>query len=363
MKVRIGNDICLKFSISTQQKKIFLRTVDASFIPSEYSFNITGTDEYFDVDNKMFYVDRVQVDKSAMEYSASGEAPTEFHFVKVTKNESTTPATITQVGDIVVGTLKDVSDASLTSDLIVWADVDVQRDFINIYEIKESPGVAASESAAVKGVRAYFVNRTMKKKIEDDLKKKTRFVSRFPVEPCCCAYSSTKYNINSGGYPNWNAYPCQRCAAPYTGFGCCPDWKYIYPGPETCVAEYQAEVRALPLSNEYETIFPAVAQLFTGDYDLIIVADLYAQNYGRNNTRTVTIDKEEVFTLVDSTKEGVDGDVVIDVRTNDIYPQPVTDVHLESGVLDTSDNDIVLTLNDGQTVNVSVDNITHWIDV
>ena len=212
----------------------------------------------------------------------------------------------------------------------------------------------------IKGVRAFIVNDTLIKKAKRDLENKTRFISRFPIEPCVGAYSSTAYNINCSGFPMYREYPKNHLCATYAGFGPRPDWDCIYkPWPSKHIAEYQAPVKFMEQVNTIEVFYPASAQLFTGVYNLVIVADIYDSEYGSNNLKTVTIDKQGVFELVSNTEEGADGDIDIIVKqvhhADDVTP---LDVHVQSG--DYSDSNINLYLNNERTIQIPINDITDW---
>jgi hypothetical protein len=144
------------------------------------------------------------------------------------------------------------------------------------------------------------------------------------------------------------------------GFGCRPDWNYIYPHRRFNPIEYRAPIKDMGEPNMFEIFFPAKAQLFTGDYALIVVAELYVDGYGFNNIKTVTVDKEDVFTLVSTSEEGIDGDVVIDVDKVDIDDQtiPTDDIHVQSGSV--NEQNIQLQLNNGLVVDVPFGDVFDW---
>lgn len=125
--------------------------------------------------------------------------------------------------------------------------------FVNWYEVY-SPGEsdgesidakAGTNSVCIRSVKAILVNETLKKKIMDDIKNKTKFVSRFPREPYMRAFCSSPYNIHSSGYQTWRAFPQRHMFASYHGFGVTPDWNDIYrPLPKRNDVEYIANAAA-----------------------------------------------------------------------------------------------------------------------
>ena len=183
-----------------------------------------------------------------------------------------------------------------------------------------------TDSVNINSVKAFIINASKQKEAYDELKNKTKFISRFPVEPYVSAYSSTAYDIKSSGYPTWRAYPQNYVIGSYAGFGVEPDWNSKHqPMPVHNLTEYQAEVKATKVPNKVQVFFPAEAQLFTGDYNLIIVAKIYEPGYASNNLRTVTMDYENIFTLVNTSEEGVDSDVTLQVGST---PGDVTQINI-----------------------------------
>ena len=166
----------------------------------------------------------------------------------------------------------------------------------------------------IRSIKAIFINTSKQQEYDNNLKKKTRFISRFPIEPCIEAFKSTEYNICNSGYPTYRAYPVKRLFAPYHGFGVNPDWCDIYPTPKQNDTEYIADVAATSDPNIISVSFPAEQQLHVGTYKLIIVAKLYVPGYNHNNVRTVTIDLPEVFELVSSSEEAYNSDITINVH-------------------------------------------------
>lgn len=187
----------------------------------------------------------------------------------------------------------------------------------------------------INSVKAYVINTSVEKAAIKKLENKTRFVSRFPLEPMIDRYTSTAYNINSTGYPTYHAFPKDYVIGSYAGFGCHPHWDHIYrPIPHHNLTEFLAPVKSTRSRNMIEVLFPAEAQLFTGDYKIVIVAKIHQPGFRPNDLRTVTMDYENIFTLVNTSDEGQDGPVKIDVNANaDQYDQYGQDIYAMSGQL------------------------------
>jgi len=106
------------------------------------------------------------------------------------------------------------------------------------------------------------------KEYDDKLFKNSRYIARFPIEPCMRAFEPTPYDVCMAGYPTWRAYPRWRFPV-YCGFGLDPRWGGIYrtmhPNPhKPCKPhtfekdyKYFAEVMATAHQNVVEVSFPA----------------------------------------------------------------------------------------------------------
>ena len=181
-------------------------------------------------------------------------------------------------------------------------------------------GRSIIDSININSVKAYLINTTAEAAALADLNNKTRFISRFPIEPMIDAYTSTQYNINSTGYPSYHAFPNNHVIGSYAGFGYDPHWRRIYrPIPQHNLTEFLAPVKATDDKDTVEVFFPADAQLLTGDYKIVIVAKLYEPGFSCNNLRTVTMDYENIFTLVNSSEEGVDTAVTMNVGVSEQF--------------------------------------------
>ena len=226
--------------------------------------------------------------------------------------------------------------------------------------------IAPSKPIMIRSLEAFLINTTMKSKIDEDIKKKTKFISRFPIEPMRDSYISTNYNINCSGYPQYNWVPEHTVVPSYAGYGCDPDWDMIYPKrPCYRLTEYKARVLATKHQDQVEVFFPAEDQLFCGDYNIIIVVKYYATGY-TNNIKTVTLDYTNAFTLVDnSEEEDLTGTERVSIRNTDDISDDYqegegTDIYVYQGNLD--DDTIRLNLTSGNSVDVDISGISSWHD-
>lgn len=109
--------------------------------------------------------------------------------------------------------------------------------------------------ANVLTARAFFVNTTLKEKLEKEYIKKNRFIGRFPIEPFVDEFEPCCRNINSVGYPNYRAYVHNT----YNGFGVNPDWKKSMPIRDVDITKYQSEVERTVDPDTIIVTFPAEA--------------------------------------------------------------------------------------------------------
>lgn len=250
--------------------------------------------------------------------------------------------------------------------------------FVNWYEVYPSEqngetidAKAGTNSVCIRSVKAILVNETLKKKIMDDVKNKSKFISRFPREPYMRAFCSSPYNIHSSGYQTWRAFPQEYMFASYHGFGVKPNWNDIYrPLPKRNDVEYIANAAATDKQNIVEVMFPAEHQLHTGTYSLIIVAKVYAPGYNSQNLRTITVDVPNVFELVNTSSEGIDSDMYIDVSAlldklpeDQVYVPDAEDIYVRRGWVSSDNGDIInLNRTDDSTIQVNLDSITGWYE-
>ena len=162
----------------------------------------------------------------------------------------------------------------------------------------------------VKHVVCYLTNTT-----EDE----TYFASRFPQEPDSKQYDASQYHLNTCGHPVYFTYPDQHIVPVYQGFGLYPDWSRIYPKHEMTDSDvFRAPVIAGEGMGQIVVLFPAEAQKKLGDYKLTVVAKVYQPGYSmHDNLRTITMDYDKVFTLVeDSSQANSDATIVIENENN-----------------------------------------------
>lgn len=221
----------------------------------------------------------------------------------------------------------------------------------------------------IRSAKAVLINTSRQAKIEQLLRRKTRFVSRFPIEPHFECYRSTPYDICSSGCPTWRAYPHRHYPMPYHGFGVYPEWDGIYkPLPMHNDTEYRAQVYATAKQNVLEVSFPAKAQRYTGVYKLVIVAQVYAPGFNANNLKTITVDAPDVFELVSTTEQGIDTGISIKVQEAvDILPRDPNydddivefgDIYVNEGAVE--GNNISLSRTDGGRVDIDLSELTEW---
>ena len=184
-----------------------------------------------------------------------------------------------------------------------------------------------SSDANILSAQVFIVNKTMKQKMLEDLQNKTRFLSRFPVgrdmvDPSLNGLTPTEYNINIAGDMPYHCYPHCHKVDFRPGFGVYPNWeKKFTPMIDNCdLASYCPDIIYTEDRNVVEVIYPANAQLYTGDYEVIIVAKIFQGGYSANNSRTVTVDYQNAFTLVSSTEEEDHGDVTVDWSFGENFP-------------------------------------------
>lgn len=202
-------------------------------------------------------------------------------------------------------------------------------------------------------------------------KDRIKFVSRFPVEPCFPGFHPTPYDVCCTGHPCYHQHPVPYIPI-YHGYGVHPHtfergcfgpcaWHTNHPHhlhhhcePHTWGCDdmhdiidragvkymdmqrqydrcrFLAPVEATDSKNKIKVYFPAQAQMYTGTYKLVIVAKVYEPGYCKNNLRTITIDYENVFTLVNSSDQGCDGNITIRVGTNKLYAEEIRQIRLAS---------------------------------
>lgn len=202
----------------------------------------------------------------------------------------------------------------------------------------------------IKSIRAFIINTSKQHELDvqrrydsvhyhdemEDRRGVVKYISRFPAEPHSRPYHGTPYDLMHCGHPTFHVHPIWGYH-PYCGFGVRPhtfvpfhnhlwgyddmmdlhdkmlmkdeDYKEQYGR-----LEFMAPVMATDKPNTVDVHFPAENQIFTGTYKLIIVAKIYEPGYGKNNLRTVTMDYQDILTLVGSSdEEGASGSIMISV--------------------------------------------------
>lgn len=224
----------------------------------------------------------------------------------------------------------------------------------------------------IRSVKAILVNTSRQMYKRDMLRKKTRFISRFPIEPYVDAFHATPYDVCNSGYATWRAYPHRHIPMPYHGYGWRPWWNGIYkPIPEHNDTEFVAPVYATEDQHVVEVSFPAKAQLFTGVYKLVIVAKVYAPGFNHENLKTITVDTPDVFELVKTSAEEANNHEKIVVHVDnaiDILPgggyyyneDPDLDRYVVTG--EYNSGNIALTRSDGEVVGVDMSPVTEWYE-
>lgn len=79
-------------------------------------------------------------------------------------------------------------------------------------------------------------------------------------------------------------------------------------------------------------MFPAFDQKLCGTYKLVVVLTVYEKGWGRHNLRTFTLDKGDIFKLVDGndpTEGAESGPIYIDVDNKGTKNMEVKNVYTE----------------------------------
>lgn len=213
----------------------------------------------------------------------------------------------------------------------------------------------------INSAKAILVNTTLKEKLEREFKKMHRFFGRFPIEPFVDEFEPSAYNIHSTGYPKYRAI----IPNPYKGFGVYPDWKNVFPIKDINVTVYHAEVKRIS-PDTIVVMFPAEAQLYPGEYSLIVKAKIQDPGY-KHGERTVCANYNNMFEIVSDTEDAdetgihiIDQPAVIDVVED---PDQQEDVYVAGG---TYNNGVIrLQRNDNGVVDIDVtelSDIASWYE-
>lgn len=187
----------------------------------------------------------------------------------------------------------------------------------------------------VKHVECYLINTT---------EESTYFASRFPQEPVSDQYEASEYHVNTCGHPVYFTYPDQHIVPVYQGFGLHPNWSRIYPMHHRADSDaFRAPVFAGEGMGQVVVLFPAEAQKRCGTYKLVIKAKVYQPGYSMiGNLRTITMDYDDVFTLVEDSSQA-DSDATIVIENEH-------EIHVEE-VKAYGDDDVIL----GQSKDITID--------
>lgn len=164
----------------------------------------------------------------------------------------------------------------------------------------------------------------------------------------------------------------------YNGFGVYPDWSKQRLLKKMNITEYTSEVQRTSDASSIIVTFPANVQMYTGQYDLLVIARIYDSGY-KNNVRTATIDYKNIFELVSTTEESDVEDSVNIVIDNNINPDnnntdpgdntnpggndtPSSnqDYYVVSGSY--GNNEILLVRNDNEIIHVDIDPVSGWYE-
>lgn len=223
-----------------------------------------------------------------------------------------------------------------------------------------------ADAVNILGGKVYFINTTLKEKFEKEYKNKNRFIGRFPIEPYLNEFQPNEYCINSCGNPTYRAFVANE----YKGFGPKPNWNKSFPIGDVNLTTYQAEFSRTVHADTIDVIFPAEAQLYPGQYELVFVAEIYAPGFSRSS-RTITTNYKNVFELVsdsanETTPTGEDTEVVnqdVKLVISRVYADngvTAPDVYTVRGTY--NNGNIALNRNDGETVNVDLSSATNWYE-
>lgn len=217
-----------------------------------------------------------------------------------------------------------------------------------------------NDSANILSAQAFFINRTLKDKIDAEYKKKNRFIGRFPIEPFTNEFDPSAYCINSTGFPTYT----QPVPNSYTGYGYKPNWKNCAPIKDMQCTVYHSSIDRTADPSIVYVDFPAHAQRFPGEYDLVVVAKVYDTRY-KHNERTVTVDYRNVFELIEWSEQDHTGNeyqfhpVLIEIDNTSDDPT-LNDVYVIRG--EYNNDAIRLIRNDHTNVDIDVSPITEWYE-
>ena len=145
-----------------------------------------------------------------------------------------------------------------------------------------------NDKLKIKTLQCLFIKQEYDNKSDNDMCYEP---SQYVYGCCGC------FNYNAAVFNNGYNMPCTlrdpHWFPGYNGFG-------VNSNKFNCPKEYQSDVRVF--DNYVESYFPAKDQKL-GIFKVVFVAQVYTTGWGMNDLKTITIDKGELFTLVDSAEE------------------------------------------------------------
>lgn len=221
---------------------------------------------------------------------------------------------------------------------------------------------------AIRSVKAKFINTTRREEEATAYKQRSRFISRFPMEPGIEAFHTTPYDVCNSGWYSWAAHPRTHSPYYYAGYGMNPNFDGLYnPLPMTNDTEYIADVAATTKQHIVEVIFPAEHQYHVGKYTLVLVVKVFAPGYNNQNLKTFTVDIPDVIELVKTTEEGSDTGVIVNVSAiqehlpeGDIYTPYLSDIFVNG--ISTEGDTITIHRTDSQDLSIDMSDKTGWYE-
>lgn len=191
----------------------------------------------------------------------------------------------------------------------------------------------------------YFVNRTKLEEIKAAQKSTTPY--RFPKEPNSNAYSSTAYDIKSSGNPSYNVFPSNV---------------YVSPKITRRLVICEGRTRIDENRSVVHLLMPANKQYFIGTYNVLLTVKILDSECP-GGMRTVTMDYQNAFNIVNNVADGVTEDVTMDLEgitpVEPIVPT-LLDTYVEQG--DYNNGIISLLRTDGQNVDIDIRKVTDWYE-
>lgn len=221
------------------------------------------------------------------------------------------------------------------------------------------------DQSSVKQLRCYLINTSFSKPPMCEDQKCFKRVG-FPD-----FYHPTENNINNSGFPSYHMRPANVCNynrflpdfhdyhwwPGYRGFGHYPEHFHGHkPMPDPMIPVLPPDVHAIDVfgkdgikfngthmgepfyladsqvlheTNTLTCMFPAVQQKFCGTYKLVVVLTVFEQGWGRHNLRTYTLDRGDIFELVDD-DSGESGNIIINTDSTGTRENVLDSVYAEN---------------------------------